>query len=57
MAVLSPSQVGEKFIEVGKTKASLPIYKMILLGVFAGILNLLSLVAFFSAMTERLPKQ
>ncbi len=37
MAVLSPSQVGEKFIEVGKAKASLPIYKMILLGVFAGI--------------------
>lgn len=28
-----------------------------LTGIFAGILNLLSLVAFFSAMTERLPKQ
>lgn len=35
--MLTPSEIAEKTIETGKTKANLPWWKMILLGVFAGM--------------------
>ena len=35
--MLTPSEIAAKTIKTGKTKANLPWWKMILLGVFAGM--------------------
>ena len=35
--MLTPNEIAKKTIEIGKTKANLPAYKMLLLGIFAGV--------------------
>lgn len=36
MAILSPTELNQKTIEIGVSKSRLPAYKMLLLGMFAG---------------------